>query len=103
VAGSNAQQAVNLRAKIVQLVDDGATNSAVEAYVVSQFGTDELLRPSNSWLWALPIAGCGAGAIAVVGFLWVRSRDVAKPVRATEDERLVAVALGREMPAGELQ
>ena len=95
IAASNAQEAVNLRAKVAALVAAGSTNAQVESYVVGQFGTDELLRPSNPVIWILPIAG-GACAFGGVATVLVRRRAGSATLALTaDDEVLVADALGR--------
>jgi cytochrome c-type biogenesis protein CcmH len=96
IAGSNAQQAANLRAKVVSLVDAGKTNAQVEQYVVGQFGTDELLRPRNALLWILPVAA-GVIAVGALGSFFVRrGRQSADATARDEDEALVAAALDRK-------
>lgn len=100
IAQSNAQQALNLRAKVVQLVDAGASNARVEQYVVAQFGPDEILRPTSPVIWILPIA---AGVVAAVLLGWVLLRHRGAPARlaaGAEDEEIVAAALGDRAAAG---
>ncbi len=92
IAQSDAQQAQDLRARVVQLVDAGSSDQAVERYVVAQFGTDELLRPTSPVIWLLPIVG---GALAVAGLfvaLLRRRRMDASSVIVAADEALVAAA-----------
>jgi len=98
IAASDAQSARNLRAEVVQLVDSGRSNAAIESYVVAQYGTDELLRPANVVLWVLPVAGCAlAAVILAVALLRRRSRADGSEADAA-DEALVAAALRRSPP-----
>ena len=93
IAQSDAQQAVNLRAKVAALVHGGRSDAEVEAYVVARFGTTELLRPSNPVLWILPVAG-GAVAAAALGVVLVRRRGSGRgTVAGPGDESLVSAAL----------
>lgn len=92
IAESNAQQARNLRSKVAALVDSGASDAQVEQYVVGQFGSDELLRPTNPVIWILPIAG-GTVAVVVLGVVLLRRRGASGgAVALAEDEELVAMA-----------
>lgn len=98
IAQSDSQQAQDLRARVVQLVDAGRSDQAIERYVVAQLGTDELLRPTSPVIWLLPIVG---GALAVAGLvaaLLRRRRIGAPPVVVAADEALVAAA--RSAPPG---
>ncbi len=98
LAQSDAQQAQDLRAVVVQMVDAGRSNREIEQYVVAQFGTDELLRPSNPVIWLLPICG-GAGALAALAVALVRRRHVTGPPAAdAADEALVSASRAGARP-----
>ncbi len=98
IAQSDSQQAQDLRARVVQLVDAGSSDRAIERYVVAQLGTDELLRPTSPVIWLLPIVG---GALAVAGLvaaLLRRRRIGVPPAAVAAYEALVAAA--RSAPPG---
>ncbi|MCU1495803.1 MAG: cytochrome biosis protein [Acidimicrobiaceae bacterium] len=100
IAGSNAQQARNLRAKVVELVDAGRTDAQIEKYVVAQFGTDGLLRPTSPVIWLLPIAG-GAVAVLALGVALSRRRSGSyESAPGSEDEAIVVAAIAGRSRAG---
>lgn len=101
---SDAAAAVNLRAEVVRLVDEGKSDAQIEAIAVAQYGSAELLVPPSSGLgtlaWALPVAGLGGGGIVLGAFLVRRRRHgaVVPAGPSVEDEALVRAALGRDAP-----
>jgi len=95
IAQSDAQQAVNLRARVAALVRAGKSDAQVEQYVVARFGSTELLKPADPVVWILPIAA-GAVAAAALGVTLVRRRGgVRGAVPRGEDESIVHEALQR--------
>lgn len=94
IAQSNAQPAVDLRAKVVQLVRSGATDAQVERYVVAQYGTDEILRPSSPVIWIAPIAASSLAAAALLVALLRRRRLPERSAPDASDEAMVAALLG---------
>lgn|GEM_PF-244805 len=104
LAQSDAQQAQDLRAVIVKMVDAGRSNQQIERYVVAQFGTDELLRPSSPVIWLLPILG-GAVGVTALAVVLIRRRHVTGPsVVDAADEALVTAsrATARSLGSGPL-
>ncbi|MDE3087111.1 MAG: cytochrome c-type biogenesis protein CcmH [Acidobacteriota bacterium] len=104
VAASSAPTAVAIRRIVATRVDAGQSDAAIEAFLVSRYGPDILLRPATSGgvgaVWFVPLVAVPA-ALAVLGvFLW-RRRRVAGASPSEDDRRLVEAALsGRAGPAG---
>ncbi|MBT8207445.1 MAG: cytochrome c-type biogenesis protein CcmH [Acidimicrobiia bacterium] len=71
IAESTSQVARDLQAIIRERVDEGAGDEAITGEFVARYGEWVLLSPPASGiglaLWALPIAGLVAGAVAVAG------------------------------------
>ena len=98
IAQSTEQTAVALRAKVRELVDAGWSNAAIESWVTSEFGTDELLVPPSSGLdelaWILPTVVVGLAVIALASyFVRRRGRTGGGEGPDTDVEALVAAAL----------
>ncbi|MCU1489024.1 MAG: uncharacterized protein JWM85_429 [Acidimicrobiaceae bacterium] len=100
VAQSNSAAALDLRAEITQMVRSGSTDAAVEARVVSQYGSSSLLAPPKSGedalIWVVPLVVVVAVAVGLGAFLW-RRRALPSAGRSGEserDEELVAAARG---------
>lgn len=95
---SDTAAAANLRDEVVRLVDRGETDAQIEATVVAQYGSSELLSPPSSGIdtlaWAVPSAAIalGGGALALV---LARRRRTATALEAPSaaDEALVRQAL----------
>ena len=71
IAESTSQVARDLHAIIRERVDEGASDETITDEFVARYGEWVLLSPPASGvglaLWALPIAGLIAGAVAVAG------------------------------------
>jgi cytochrome c-type biogenesis protein CcmH len=96
IAQSNAPTAIGLRSIVAADVRAGQSDAEIEQYAVSRYGPSVLLEPDGgigSVAWALPLVALAVAVGAVGAFLWRRRRPVARV--ASEDETLVAAALGR--------
>lgn len=91
IAQSDARSAATLRTKVAELVHAGASNDAIEQYVVAAYGPTELLRPSDPVIWILPLGVVIAGVLGLVVVLVRRRRGALAPDRAAsaEDEAIV--------------
>jgi cytochrome c-type biogenesis protein CcmH len=93
VAESNAPAALNIRAAIAQMVDEGRTDGEIRALITDRFDERVLLVPEGDGVvglvWAVPVAvGVVAAAALVLVFLRWR-QPLARP--ATDaDHDLVA-------------
>jgi cytochrome c-type biogenesis protein CcmH len=89
VAQSTAPAALNIRAAIAQMVDEGRTDGEIRALIADRFQERVLLVPDGDGVvglvWAVPVAvGVVAGAALVVVFRRWR-QPLARP--ATDDDR----------------
>lgn len=98
---SDTAAALDLRAEVVHLVDRGESNARIEATVVAQYGSAELLSPPASGIdtlvWVVPAAVLLLGGGVLLLVLARRRRRGAPGVAppSAEDEALVLRALGR--------
>jgi cytochrome c-type biogenesis protein CcmH len=102
---SDTAAAANLRSEVVRLVDRGETDAQVEATVVAQYGSAELLSPPSSGIdtlaWALPSAALVLGGAALAIVLARRRRAATTLAAPSEaDEALVRTALAAPPPSG---
>jgi cytochrome c-type biogenesis protein CcmH len=86
VAQSNESTALTVRHEIERQVDQGRSTAQIEQTLVAQYGQTILLEPPDTGgfalIWIVPIV-LGAGALVVVGTLFVRrSRQFAALRRA---------------------
>ena len=69
LADSNATLAADLRARIREQVDQGASDEQIQAYMVRRYGDFVLFRPPVkpvTWaLWFGPFAALAAGAVTM--------------------------------------
>jgi cytochrome c-type biogenesis protein CcmH len=96
VAQSSAPTARAIRQAVTDRVAVGASDAAVEDYLVSRYGPGILLRPpahgTVGLVWLVPVAAL-AVALGILGtFFWRRRRVVALAV-SDEDRVLVERAL----------
>ncbi len=102
IAQSNAAAAVDLRNEVHAMVEAGATDAAVRARVVSQYGSGVLLVPASSgvdlWIWLTPVLLGVALAGGLGLFLFRRRRFQPQAVPDADDEALVAQALADRAP-----
>lgn len=78
VAQSTTTSAIAVRHEVHRLVASGASNQAIEARLVGQYGPSILLSPPASGLtavvWVLPVVGGAIAAAVVAIVLWRRAR-----------------------------
>lgn len=103
VEDSSASTAVAIRQAVVQRIGAGQTDAQIDAFLVSRYGPDILLRPPvhgwTAWLWLLPPAVLAAAAVGVGSVLWRRRSRAPAPVSA-DDRALVERALAERGAAG---
>ncbi len=103
VEDSSASTAVAIRQAVAARIRAGQTDAQIDAFLVSRYGPDILLRPPvqgwTAWLWLLPPAVLVAAAVGVVTVLWRRRGRAPAPVSA-DDRALVQRALAERGAAG---
>lgn len=106
VKDSDSPTARDIRADIDRRLAAGQSPAQIRQAYVDRYGRWILLRPSRSGLeglvWAVPAGAGGAGAVGlgVAFWRWRRGRRGRAPT--AEERRIVAAALGREGPFGEV-
>ena len=97
-AESDAPAAEAVRVAIATRVEQGQSDAAIRAFLVSRYGSDILLKPGRSGVaalvWALPVAAfvCALAGLAYAFHRWRRVE-----VDLTADDRaLVEQALARQ-------
>lgn len=99
VADSDAPAAKAIRAEIKRRIDAGEPDGEIRSYLVSRYGDDVLLTPSNDGLaglvWFLPVAifVCAVAGLAAAFRSWRRDRA---PTVSADDRDLVAQALSTD-------
>jgi len=98
VADSSASTAEAVRQAVLARVQAGQSDARIEAYLVSRYGPDILLRPPVSgvtaWVWVLPPVGLAAAVAVLVVVLWRRRRERGQTAAASDaDRELVRRAL----------
>ncbi|MFN7163712.1 MAG: cytochrome c-type biogenesis protein [Hyphomonas sp.] len=88
VSQSSAAIAEDMRVRIREMVNEGATDAEVRAWFVSRYGDFVLFRPpardASDWLlWGLPFALLAAGAIT--GVFLARKAGSKEPEIEAED------------------
>ena len=102
VADSSAAAAVAIRGIVERRIADGQSDARIEAFLVSRYGQDILLRPPASggtgavWIAPLVVAAVALSIAAV--FLWRRRRAQPEDVSAG-DRLLVEQALAQRATA----
>ncbi|CAG4902418.1 cytochrome c-type biogenesis protein [Paraburkholderia gardini] len=95
LADSNAELAGDLRGKIVEQVERGATDAQVRDYMVQRYGDFVLYKPPVkplTWLlWFGPFALLGLGAFALVRIVARRRAMRARPLTGDERRRVDAL------------
>jgi cytochrome c-type biogenesis protein CcmH len=75
---SDSPIARRMKAYIRRRLAEGATGDEIKNELVAQFGQEVLATPRRHGFdllaWALPLAGIGAGALALGGLAWAWSR-----------------------------
>ena len=96
VAASSAPTAVAIRRIVATRVAAGQSDAAIEAFLVSRYGPDILLRPPTSGgagaVWLVPLVAVPVAVAVLGGFLW-RRRRIAAAAASEDDRRLVEAAL----------
>jgi len=89
---SDAPVARRMKAFIRARIAAGDTKSQIKAQLVDQFGTPVLAVPPRKGFdliaWILPLAGLGAGVVAVGALAWRWSRVRGSPAAGGEGEPL---------------
>lgn len=96
---SNAPVANRMKAIIRQRIAEGATEAAIKAELVEQFGEAVLAEPPKRGFdllaWALPLVAVAIGAVGVGALAWAWSRrrdedrdEVMTPVDAELERRI---------------
>jgi cytochrome c-type biogenesis protein CcmH len=90
VADSSAPIAVAIRGIVEQQVAAGRGTASIEAFLVSRYGQDILLRPPASGgigtVWIVPLAAFALALAGLGGFFWRRRRLA--PATVTDDDRM---------------
>jgi cytochrome c-type biogenesis protein CcmH len=92
IAQSDAGVAAGLRHEVRQMIARGWSNDRIEQFVVSQYGSDEILTPSSDLAWLIPLIA-GSLAFAAIGGALVRARLRRHRRASAEEEALVEAAL----------
>lgn len=92
IAQSDVAQSKTLRNSVTKWVAQGWTNERIEAEVVSLYGADEILRPSNPVIWIAPIAVLLAAALLLSLVIARRARSSEQGLEE-QDEQIVRAAL----------
>ncbi|MDA8289085.1 MAG: cytochrome c-type biogenesis protein CcmH [Actinomycetota bacterium] len=102
IAQSDAAAAIDLRAEVTHMVDTGASDAAIKARVVAQYGTTALEIPLSKGIDALIFLVPAIAVILVGGvllaFFWRRRRLPMTRGPSQDDEVLVAAARQRREP-----
>ncbi|HEY3487430.1 MAG TPA: cytochrome c-type biogenesis protein [Gammaproteobacteria bacterium] len=81
IAESNAELAVDLRARVFEMVERGASEDEVIEFMAARYGNFVLYNPpfktSTVFLWFAPFIVIGLGSIMLVTFIVNRNRDTA--------------------------
>lgn len=87
-------QAAELRRRIAERVEDGATNREIDDWLVATYGEGVLGRPRSVISWLAPAAAVLAGALLLVAGLRRRARpadeEPAAPIPEEDRDRLLA-------------
>lgn len=96
VAQSSAPTAVAIRSAVASRVAAGQSDTAIEGYLVSRYGSGILLRPpaggGAGLVWLVPVLAVAAAMVGLVVFFW-RRRRVGPLAVDEEDRALVEDAL----------
>ncbi|MDQ4148448.1 MAG: cytochrome c-type biogenesis protein CcmH [Actinomycetota bacterium] len=85
-----SDQATQLRDRIEEMVQKGATNREIDEWMVSNYGEVVLARPDHPLAWAAPVAAAVLGLIALVVLgrrRLVQESRANHPVELSEQER----------------
>jgi cytochrome c-type biogenesis protein CcmH len=102
LAGSDAPIAADLRATVLRLLREGATDQQVLDYLQARYGDfvlyDPPVRADTALLWLAPLLlmSAGLGVIAVI--VWRRRRNDVVSELSERDRARIAELLGAEHP-----
>jgi cytochrome c-type biogenesis protein CcmH len=104
LAQSETVAAQDLKTTIGVWVRSGLTDQTIESRIVAEYGTGELLRPTNQALWIVPTVIVVIAVLSIMLFL-ARKRSVVVEAD-TQDRELVDALMherehGREEPVDE--
>lgn len=95
VVDSKATSAINIRAEIARLVDDGRTDDEIRAAIAASFGDEAILLPDRTGIealvWVLPVL-VAIGALSALGFAFWRWGGEPQAHATEEDHALVEAA-----------
>lgn len=98
VKDSDSQTARNIRDDVSRRLAAGEGPSEVRQAYVDRYGRWILLRPATGGLeglvWAVPAGAVAGGAVALGAGFWRWRRQGGRRVPTTDDQQLVAAALG---------
>ncbi len=91
IAESNAELAVDLRNRVHEMIEQGATDEAIIDFMAARYGDFVLynppLKPSTMLLWFAPLIVIGFGGIALVLFITRRNKLAPPPVEISDSVR----------------
>ena len=103
---SSAGPAKAIYAEIERQISEGRTDESIRGYLVSRFGTEQLLRPEatgvSSIVWIAPVV-VAVLALAALVVAFRRWRPNSVSVASPEDEALVAALRAGTLQAGTLR
>jgi cytochrome c-type biogenesis protein CcmH/NrfF len=85
LAQSETVEANNLKASIKTWVRQGLSDRSIKARFVAEYGAGELLRPTNSLFWVIPVVAI-ATAVTVLTTVLLRRRTTSSAVEAGDEE-----------------
>ncbi len=95
LAQSETVSANEIKATIANWVHQGLTDRAIEARMVATYGQAELLRPSGSLIWIVPVVVVALAVGGLTAFL-LRRRPAPEGISKEDEERVLALLRGRE-------
>jgi cytochrome c-type biogenesis protein CcmH len=91
IAESNAELAVDLRRRVHEMLEQGASDEAIIDFMAARYGDFVLynppLKPSTMLLWFAPFLVIGIGSIVLVVFILRRNKDTVSATDVSESVR----------------
>lgn len=91
IAESNAELAVDLRNRVHEMIEQGASDDDIIDFMVKRYGDFVLynppLKPSTMLLWFAPFIVIGIGSIALVTFIVRRNKDTVSAADVSDSIR----------------
>lgn len=100
LAQSETVNANQLKATIASWVAQGLSDQTIESRVVGTYGSGELLRPTNSVIWIVPVIVVVLAVLALGAFL-LRQRGAVPEISAADEERVLALLRGEQEQRGQ--